>query len=420
MEALLIYRKTPRCFGCFLAAGLAFRRPLSDNCVAFLAHPNASRVSRAPQVINPMMSTSFSGPLRAAFAGMLFVCAGRANTAKADPIYVREAFITANNVTAPPPPLTTAPTGATPTIAPRPFSTPAPKPKPQMADAKKLLELLRNRDVCKIPLDLRVNNATLEEIAARVQKMIAAPAPKIVVRGALPVRLSFALKNSTVGDALGSAGLLAGAKLWVFADHLLLAPEAALSKEEQAALKENGGNEWGFNNSNKIQFFVWDNELRRVFTNLIGDELKAKFSGATPATTAPVAGQVPVPVAKTTFSQLSPEAKEMVQQLVEQSNQRQALQQTMWSSGGVATPRFDVSPDSIVQLSPDNSIVRMKSGTPAPNAAPSDTWLKIENSTGQMGWTLSGNGILFGNGGSRPPQPKPTPPPFLDPSAGKS
>ncbi len=299
---------------------------------------------------------------------------------------------------------------------PFPISTPVPKPKPKMSDAQKLLAHFANQKVCQAPLDLSVQNATLEEIAARIQKRLVQPAPRIEVRGARPIRLSFALKNSTVGDALGSAATLAGARLWIFDDHLLLAPETALTTEERMAFTTGNGNQWKPSKGVAQLGFAFDSEVRRVFGNLIGDELRAGFASAPATKTSPEDKTSPgkATLAKTVFSQLSPQAKEMLQLLVEQSNEFNASQRAAFGgSRGFTVSSLTLSPDSIVEL---NSM------DPALNAASPDLMLQIINPTTYMHWSLSGNGWGFGGGSgtSRPLPPKPSAPPFLDPSANKS
>ncbi len=349
------------------------------------------------------MSTSLPFSLRA--AALLLLATSQANAVQADAVYTRESTVTAGPVPPNAPAAGAAPAALPPRVVTR---TLPPQPKPQKADGERLLALLHNRDVCKIPLDLKVDGATLEEIAARVQTLIPEPAPKIEVRGALAIRLSFALQKSTVGAALGAAATLAGAQLWVFPDHLLLAPRTALSDEEQAAQKQIGDVPWGFGNGSPRRAFS-DNEVRRVFSNLIGDELRDKFEGVA-ATTVPVAGQTSAPLAKTTFSSLSPQAKEMVQQLVAQMNGVHVHEAQLSNPHHrFAVPSFTLSPDSLVQLNTENTR----------NRESPETWLKVVTPTGDIGWALSGNGMSFSIGGA-PTQAKPTPPPFLDPSAGQS
>ena len=305
------------------------------------------------------------------------------------------------------------------------FSIPPPEPKPQMADGEQLLALMHTQKVCETPLDLKVDGATLEDIAARVHEMLPAPAATIEVRGTRPVRLSFALQKSTVGEALSTAATVGGAQLWVFPNRLLLAPEKALSKEEQATLKQYKVGASGIGDNTPNASIVSFTEVRRVFSNLISDEVKA-FPSAAPANAAPVVGQEPAPLAKTTFSMLSPQAKEMLQQLVGQWNesndianiQRQkAGKQNDWREPP-SLPAFKLSPDSVVQLVP---------GGPLPDGSLADTSLKVESPTDsqgwtlKIGWTLSGNGFsTSANQSSMPTPSKPSPPPFLDPSAGKS
>ena len=325
-------------------------------------------------------------------------------------LFVRESAVQANPTLLP---ATGTATGSTPILplASR-LAPPTVLPKPQKEDGERILKVLQNQDVCQFVIDLTVKTATLEEIAAQVEKKLSQPAPKIEVRGALPIRLSFALKKSKVGDALGSAAALAGAKLWVFGDHYLLAPESALSDEEQAVMKQSIGGAWNIKGRIDQQFFNADGEIRRVFSTLISDEVKAANVVAQTNTTAG-AGTAPGP--KITFGSLSPDAQAMLQQLVKQTNkfnESEALQAAQWGTQFIMTP-FQLSPDTEIQAN-------MVSNTSS--KAPPEDWLNITNpsSKAQQGWALKGNGWSSSGGGTPPPKQPEPPPPFLDPSAGKS
>ena len=283
------------------------------------------------------------------------------------------------------------------------FAPPGVKPKPQKADAEKLLTLLSIKRACETPLDLNAKNASLEQIVAGVRGRLPAPVPTIEVRGALPVRLSFTLKNSTVGDALGAAAALAGAKLWVLPDRLLLAPKTALLAGE-------GRDEWawdaGWNSSTPVS----PEEFQRVFASLIADELTANQKK--------VPGALLLPTVKTTFGALSPFAQKILRSLVDQMNAQNgslnAFNMGNWSES--TKPRMLVlSPNSEIDLNANGEGLGFRE-------KPQDN-LVVHGSSALMSWTTNGgmasSGFSFGFQDSGTPQPNTNLPP-LDPSAGKS
>ena len=255
---------------------------------------------------------------------------------------------------------------------PFPFPTPVPKPKPQKADASRLLSILSNERACKTPLDLTVQNATLEQIAARIQKTLPRPAPKIKVQGALPIRLSFALKNSTVGEALSAAGSLAGVKLWVFADHLLLAPGSSLG----TGVGEAAG-EWSPTTGWNPSLAASSNEIQRVFSTLLADELSAKA--------ATNAGETK---AKTTVGALSPDSQRMLQLLVEQTNGLLSFRHAGTPNATTASQMISkISTDMVVEFDPMGWGAK-SNGQPASmlrvgSANPAAQW--------SMEWEINGN-----------------------------
>lgn len=101
-------------------------------------------------------------------------------------------------------------------------------------------------NVCKSSLDLQVKDATLDDVIARVKKVIPATTP-IEVRKARPICVSFDLPGTTAGGVLGTVGSLAGCKLWVFDDRLLLSPSEELTAAEKADTEKMMGGEWSRN-----------------------------------------------------------------------------------------------------------------------------------------------------------------------------
>ncbi len=269
-------------------------------------------------------------------------------------------------------------------------------PRPTPDDAKRLLKLLANQKVCRVYVDLKTQNETLEQVAARVQRLLPQPAPPIEVRGALPIRLSFALKHSTVGDVLMSAGNLAGVKLWVLDDKLLLAPDAALSKDEQ-------GRSGSWSQSGRWQEppSVSGNEVGRVFITLLSEDLLAHFAVASEV--APNPNQLPwgkLPPAKTTFAMLSPQSQEWLRQLVEQDNH------SLDSKFHMA-----LSPDTVVGINASSSSgIELGSLDIEGGDGLSRDWALNGMSRGARAAGRTGASPSGGGNGAT----------FLDPSAGKS
>lgn len=297
---------------------------------------------------------------------------------------------------------------------PAPVAVAAPAPsKPTAENAQKFLALFKMQRLCKTPLDLNVQNASLEDIAARVRKTLPQPAAPIEVRGALPMRLTFELKQSTVGASLRAAGALAGVKLWVFFDHLLLAPETAISPEERDALKAETASEEPEIGVVNRQFSKEDTKRTRIFSAMVVEEIKARCLQANTS----IATGKTEPTLQITFGQLSPDAQMMLQELVHKNNDYFAQSQDTSLSGN---PPFTISPQSVIALNPlmpngqsfDSEDSLLLSNGKDENGWPSN----------RMGWPLAGAGINRGWSSPTPDKPNssPTAPPFLDPSAGKS
>ena len=279
--------------------------------------------------------------------------------------------------------------------------------KPAADEAHKFLAFFQIQKLCTTPLALKVQNASLESIAAHVRKTLPLPAPPVEVRGALSMRLTFDLKESTVGAALKSAGALAGAKLWVFPDHLLLAPETALSVEEQDAIKAEMASQETQIGVTRRECSPEDIRNTTTLSRLIVGEIKARSEG----TKAPLANVQTEPSLKTTFGQLSLDSQMLLQELVSKYNRYNASRA---DPSTISSPPFTLSSDTVIQLNlavPQSSDSRREDNLQLSNTGGEDT----------MGWTLIGGGWNRGGGILFPDQPgSPTAPPFLDPSAGKS
>ena len=69
----------------------------------------------------------------------------------------------------------------------------------QKAAIAKVLEISRQEEMCKSRIDLKVENATLEDVTTRIKALLPARSVPIVVRGASPVRVGFDLKDTSTG-----------------------------------------------------------------------------------------------------------------------------------------------------------------------------------------------------------------------------
>ena len=194
-----------------------------------------------------------------------------------------------------------SPAQAQPQVAKLPASNLSPD---QKAAVEKMLAIAQQEELCKTRLDLKLDNATLDDVIQSIKTAL--PGQKVVVnvRDASPVRLSFDLKQAPVSDILQSAAALAGGQLWVMEDGLLIARPLSLSEGEQAAIKKGRSGQWL--KSTEAGGSGWSNSAigEQMFATAIAQEVKnGEFK--TEAT-----GEV-----KTVFGNFSPDAQRMLQQL---------------------------------------------------------------------------------------------------------
>ena len=278
---------------------------------------------------------------------------------------------------------------------PRVLAQPAPaktdKPTFELAPEKretfrKFVDLANMENVCKFPLDLKVKDASLEQVVAQIKKVLP-PKTLIEVRGALPVRVTFDLHDTTVGGALGPVGSLAGCKLWVFADRVLLSPPGSLSALELADVEAMTGGEWSRNvaaggsgwwaqGQGKTQLLsamadVFEQHFAKIATAATGGANNV-VNGATTVAGAAGTESISKKAASTVvlFGDLSPDAQAIMQQLVAWTN----------SEFRQANPRVGV-----VTLSPNTKITFN-------NSNPHDVSLDVKNEADSnlappsMGW----------------------------------
>ncbi len=199
----------------------------------------------------------------------------------------------------------------------------------QKATVNKLLAVLQQARVCKLPIDLKVENATLEEVTNRIKTMLPSQAITIEVRSAKPVQMGFDLKSTRVGDVLDHVAALAGCRLFVLSDRLLIAPSSLLTEAELRDIRQKRGGEWAKSTESGASGWSAKIQATELFTRAVAQE-------ATGSTAKPL----PPGVMKTTFGSFSPDSQAMLQEMAS------------WSSGGVGQPTPDAPPFHLSAESP--------------------------------------------------------------------
>ncbi len=127
--------------------------------------------------------------------------------------------------------------------APTTPSATAPSPADQTAlDAAR--NLARTASLWNHPLDWKETGSSTADIVAHIKAALGDKAPIIEVRGQDTSRSTFVLKQAPLGPTLSSLAELANFQVWVFPGRLVIAPKAALSDDERAAIERKVGGEW--------------------------------------------------------------------------------------------------------------------------------------------------------------------------------
>ena len=180
-----------------------------------------------------------------------------------------------------------------------------------------LLAFSTENRVCKRLVNLHVENATLGGVIARLRQILPTGSLHLEVRGDTPIKVSLDLKQVSVGDALSDLARLAGCRLYVLPDTLLIVPEAKLSPGELRAI--------GYSTYNGVGYFSNDGDgtewLRaggsvasggkaiQLFTRAIAQEVTGQDT-----TTNTVRGLTPG-VTQTRFGALSPDSQAMLKDI---------------------------------------------------------------------------------------------------------
>jgi hypothetical protein len=121
-------------------------------------------------------------------------------------------------------------------VSAQPIVPQAKKLKPlksvDMARMDYLAALAEQENLCNTPVDLTAHGATIQEIADKLKVALPRLAP-VEVRQASAARFSIDLQKTKAGQILESVASLAGARLYLFADRLLITQEAQLSADER-------------------------------------------------------------------------------------------------------------------------------------------------------------------------------------------
>ena len=287
-------------------------------------------------------------------------------------------------------------------VAPQPSAPliqPLTSPPPTPEQARASLRVALAYQVLRSPLTLSVENASLEKIAASVQKALvdghSTPKMDIQVREPRPVLLSFAAKNSTVDEVLRSSGDLAGVQLWIFDDHFLLAPQKSLLPEEKKATEE--GNALKAPTTSRERVSVVQSQ-QAALSSFVASEIKGlNGQGGNNQSN------------QVKFDQLSSESKAMLQVLLDGTKESFSQNAGLEANTLSTLAGFNLSNNTPVALA--SSPIRGD-----------DISVQITFPNGSTRWSTSGRGSGFSTHSSPPDSASPSRPvpPFLDPSAGNS
>ncbi|RYX81709.1 hypothetical protein EON83_22760 [bacterium] len=288
---------------------------------------------------------------------------------------------------------------------------------PTAQDALDFLKLDKVRRICEQTVVLKVDNASADAVVAQVRKALLT-APKtskipIEVRRLKSINLTFNSKNSTVAKVLSSTARLGAAQLWLFSDHLLLAPAEALTPAEQETKNKGFATQLGTSRTTES---VIQMQKRAAYSSFIANELK----GIGLNTTANAntlqdrekrgARSLDPLLANAELGQLSPDAQAMLQELL-------ALTKTSFSEHSGIFSQLSFSPNIPVEIvggtGSDGGRTRLEAFFTGAN-----------NSAWVFEWGTDGHTLSIRGG----PQPttgsaQPTPPKGVSPmdlSAGKS
>jgi hypothetical protein len=167
-------------------------------------------------------------------------------------------------------------------------------------DLAKITSRVKQEDVCKTPVTLSVENANLRKIIAQLKSLLP-PDTQIELRNPSSLaRFSFELAKVPVGDVLEPVAKLAGCKLYVLSDRLLITRDNQLSSSERLDAKD-----WAKNRA-VTGFGGWSarSTAERAFSRAIFAELQQRKGTE----------------ARWSFSELSQDCQQMLQSMVTWTN----------------------------------------------------------------------------------------------------
>ena len=191
---------------------------------------------------------------------------------------------------------------------------------PQMkGDAAQVMSIARNMEICKYALDLKLEDATIEDAAERIKATF--PDQNIVIRqrDARPLKVSLDLKETAIGSVLNAVATLTDCQLWVLPDGLLIAPPNKLDTLEKEIVKNGVAGAWGspWTISSKGNTIL----IRAIAAEALGNKI----------------GSI-----KTTLDKFSPESRAMLQQVANWQGR---------SFARINRPPLTLRPDSPVAVS---------------------------------------------------------------------
>jgi len=203
----------------------------------------------------------------------------------------------------------------------------------QKAAVAKAMTIAQGARAAKNVVDFKMENASLDQVIARVKEMLPGQPVSVEVRGAQPVKVSFDLKNTRVGNVLSNVAALAGCRLWVVSSGLLIAPKAQLTQAELADMKAGQAGEWALD----LNAVGRDGGERGWSSATVRDRLLARAIGQE-VTGGDDPTALPAVKANMTFGEFSPSSQMMLQQIADS-----AIDDTRVTDPGIAPIRLSSS-----------------------------------------------------------------------------
>jgi len=196
------------------------------------------------------------------------------------------------------------PTAATTAAAPPPALSAADK-----VAVARAIGLVDQENLCLTPISLKVKDATVEEIVKQVQDALPTKT-SIEVRHAGAARFTFDLQKTALGQVLEPAAQLAGCKLFVLSDRLLIAPVDQLTEKER---KEGG--EWSQSVAAGGSRWSADSQGTRLLLKAITPGFYARLDANAKNNLVQGPDAKPIDRVSVKFAELSPDSQQILQKL---------------------------------------------------------------------------------------------------------